>query len=474
MIFSDLRDKVLQHTPIFKRILEQKGDLSLLDFFQETVGELSPPVSLSRQEELFAVLKNLIDKYIDPAVSDDAIKQLRMNYRVSTTDHHGPLTHPFFANSHFVRSLANEQRGHNCVFVFSVGGVSLNNSSFPRGFFFHNQNLKEERLSFFSLRYRQHPVFTLPRFQESDVSAVIGEIDKKQSYSSELKKRLQEAAREICFQPRLFSARYYSEQITFLNYQLWKKMPGQSAVNLIYLEQENIANEILLAYHLGRDTILSRLLTDESALRAFEKCFDGISGAFSSEGSHGTMLFWAVQGGKRKRLIRDGLTLVSDDELCRVALESNALREAILKKEIMPSMALTFIVLSFYYGLSCGGGFLQVSYLTAMKDAYRSLLQTIGAGRNEIDQLASISTDYFCGEFVLVTLASGASNVPATPFDFLLYANQDTVSRLRSIAARCMVNEAVDQMMPELYKIVYGEATDILPPRFSYEPTMFI
>jgi len=133
MTFKDLRDKVLQRTPIFRRILNEKGNLSLLDFFKETADSLLPPVSLARQEEFFTVLKNLIDKYINPAISGDAIKQLRVNYRASTTDHHGPLTHPFFSNSHFVRSLANEQRGRNCVFVFSVGGVSLNNSSFPRG-----------------------------------------------------------------------------------------------------------------------------------------------------------------------------------------------------------------------------------------------------------------------------------------------------------------------------------------------------
>jgi len=137
-------------------------------------------------------------------------------------------------------------------------------------------------------------------------------------------------------------------------------------------------------------------------------------------------------------------------------------------------MALTFIVLSFYYGLSCGGGFLQVSYLTAMKEAYRSLRQTIGAGQIEIDQLSSISADYFCGEFVLGTLSNQGRDVPATPFDFLLYANGDTAERLRDTASKRSLNEAVDQMMPELYKIVYGKATNILPPKFSYEPTLFV
>ncbi|OGH75724.1 MAG: hypothetical protein A3G00_03200 [Candidatus Magasanikbacteria bacterium RIFCSPLOWO2_12_FULL_43_12] len=474
MTFKDLRDKVLQRTPIFRRILNEKGNLSLLDFFKETADSLLPPVSLARQEEFFTVLKNLIDKYINPAISGDAIKQLRVNYRASTTDHHGPLTHPFFSNSHFVRSLANEQRGRNCVFVFSVGGVSLNNSSFPRGFFFHNNDLGKECLHFFSLRYRQHPVFALPRYQESTLDAIVEEIDKNKNFSIGFKERLKEITRDVCLQPRLFSARSYSEQITYLNYCLWKKMPGQSAVNLIYLEQENIVNELLLAYHLGRDTALFRLLTDESALRAFEKYFDGIAGAFSSESARGTILFWAIQNGRRKRLIRDGLILASEDGEYRIALEPTALREAILKKEIMPSMALTFIVLSFYYGLSCGGGFLQVSYLTAMKEAYRSLRQTIGAGQIEIDQLSSISTDYFCGEFVLGTLSNQGRDVPATPFDFLLYANGDTAERLRDTASKRSLNEAVDQMMPELYKIVYGKATNILPPKFSYEPTLFV
>lgn len=482
MTFKNLRDKVLYHTPVFKRILEQKGDLPLFDFFQETAGE-SPTVSEARQAELFAVIKDLVSKYINSEVGEKAVEQLRVRYQVSTTDHHGPITHPFFANSHFIQSLVNEKYKHSCIFVFSVGGVSLNNSSFPRGFFFHDENFKEIRLPFFSLHYRHHPVYSLPSYRESDVKALLATVDKKRGLRESVKEKLRQFLRDVCLHPRMFLAQDYSEQITLMNYDLWKKLPGQEDTNLIYIEQEDVVANLLMRYHLEHDTIISRLLTDESWLRAFEKYFDGVVGAFSHlrppradypGQARGTILFWAVQGGERKQLIRNGLALLSDDGKYRVSLEPAALHEAILKKEIIPSMALTFIILSFYYGLSCGGGFLQVSYLTAMKDAYRSMLKTAGAGQDEIDSLDSIKTDYFCGEFVLGTLANQAGRAPATPLDFLLYSDANTFARLRDTASECTLNEAVDQMMPELYKIVCGADAGIKAPPFQYEPTLFI
>lgn len=473
MTFKDLRDKVLYHTPVFKRIIYEKGDLPLLDFFQEIAGG-KPTVSEVRRAELFTVVKDLVSKYINSKVGEKAIEQLRTRYQVSTTDHHGPITHPFFANSHFVQSFINEKYKHSCIFVFSVGGVSLNNSSFPRGFFFHDQNLEEQRLPFFSLRHRHHPVHGLQRFQGSVTDAILAGVARRRDLSEKTKENLKQFLRDVCLSSSLFSARDYSEQITLMNYNLWKKLPGQENTDLIYIEQEDVVANLLLRYHLGHDTIISRLLTDESWLLAFEKYFDGVIGAFSSKTKHGTMLFWAIQDGERKQLIRDGLALVSSDGEYRVSLESAALRSAIFKKEIMPSMALTFIVLSFYYGLSCGGGFLQVSYLTAMKESYRSMLKTVGADQYEIDGLAAIKTDYFCGEFVLSTLSDKIKRAPATPLDFLLYSDKNTFARLRNTAMKCTLNDAVDQMMPELYKIVCGADAGIKVPPIQYEPTLFV
>ena len=60
-----------------------------------------------------------------------------------------------------------------------------------------------------------------------------------------------------------------------------------------------------------------------------------------------------------------------------------ALAAALRKRELMPTMALCFIVLSFYYGLRCGGGFLQPNYLTQLKEAYARFLTEIKAENSE-------------------------------------------------------------------------------------------
>ncbi len=263
--------------------------------------------------------------------------------------------------------------------------------------------------------------------------------------------------------PRVFEYEWYGDQVTRTNYALWKKIPGQKDTNLVYLEQESIANALLLNYHMNDDTLLTKLLTDERYLNAFEKYFDGIRGAFSSEENRGTVLFWAIRDHERKKLTRTGTTLRSEDGTYEISLTKKTIAHALEKKELMPSMALTFIILSFYYGLTCGGGFSQVNYLTRMKDAYLKLLEEMGHPE-ELPQVTSIKTDFFCGEFVFATMSNKKRTAHASSTDLIMYGGEETGNQLHELAKICTLASAVDEMMPEYYKILYGKETDLVPP----------
>lgn len=467
MNLLELKEAVFTHTPILKKILQAKGKIPLRNYFEESLT-LHNSISSVRKEELLSVVKKIIDGVINPAITESALTQLRQYYYVSTADHHGPITHPFFVNSHLAQSFANSKHNLKNIFVFSCAGISLNNSSFPRGILFHDQELKKKRIRFVSLKDRHHPVFAFPAYKKSELESRL-----HQQYSEVTNEKIKQLIEQIYLDKKLFSYTWYSDQISQTNYYLWKQIPGQESVNLIYLEQENIVRELLLQHHLHTPTLINRLLTDESILEMFEKYFDGIQGAFSSTEKRGTILFWTIHEGERKQLRHRKKILETNDGSYQIALDSSAIREALEKKELMPSMALSFIVLSFYYGITCGGGFLQVNYLTQMKEAYVRLLKKIGE-LEDLKSVESIKTDFFCGEFVFATLGNKNRSGHASSIDLMLYENKEFSARLQELSELCTLGEAVDMMMPNFYKILYGTEAPIRPPISNFPPSLYV
>jgi hypothetical protein len=119
-------------------------------------------------------------------------------------------------------------------------------------------------------------------------------------------------------------------------------------------------------------------------------------------------------------------------------------------------MALSFLILSFYYGLVCGGGFSQINYLGDMRQAYLNLLNDVEAEESEKDLARSIKTNLFRGEFVLATLETFKERVPASGLDLALYGNERTAERLEEMGRNFSLRDAVATMMPEYHKIITG------------------
>ena len=139
----------------------------------------------------------------------------------------------------------------------------------------------------------------------------------------------------------------------------------------------------------------------------------------------------------------------------------------------MPSMALSFIVLSFYYGLTCGGGFLQVNYLSEMKEAYLKLLKNTG-NVEEVPHIEKIITDYFCGEFTSAMMSNRKRIAKASSIDLILYGNKGTGIQLQELVGVCTLGEAIDQMMPTFYQIIYGRDSAVPPPPSRHQPILYV
>ncbi len=464
MNFHELQEAVLLQTPALQTVLKKNKHLTIQDYFKKNLAFVSA-ISNDRQEELLSTIDSLIRTNVEPSIAETAIRHLRKFYYVSTADHHGPITHPFFVNSHLAQSYANQEQGLNTIFVFSCAGISLNNSSFPRGLFFHDTKLEKKRYHFFSLKNRHQSVFGFPAYHTTAIEKNIATIRRQE--------KMHHLVREIYLEEQVLNETYYADQISRSNYTLWKKIPGQEKTNLVYLAQEDIVNKLLSTFHLKQSTFLTELISNVSIIEQFEDCFEDIRGALSKKGHKGTTLFWAVQNGERKGLILKNNRLETIDGSFKVSLSSEDIQEKIEKKYLMPSMALSFIVLSLYYGLTCGGGFLQVNYLSEMKQAYLKLLKNIGE-INELERVEKITTDYFCGEFAFAMMGNENRIAKASSIDLILYGNTNTGKELQELAKSCTLGESIDQMMPVFYKILYGGESPVNYPPLSFSPILYV
>ncbi|MBI3588812.1 MAG: hypothetical protein HY093_00135 [Candidatus Liptonbacteria bacterium] len=440
---KEIEKVVFAHKPVLKSLIEENGQLSILDYFQKTSSK-SETVT-ERKKELIETIKEKVLKLLGQETAKSVAEELEINYFCSTADHHQPLVHPFFSNANLVQSLTNEEKGLKNILVLACSNISLNNSSYPRGIFFHDQNLKEIRLPFFSLKHRHHPVFKLKAYKKNDLKKIPNELE------------------SIYFDPTTLKSKTYSDQITQTNFKLWKKVPGLAETNLIYLSQEEIVTDLILAHHLEKPTIIHQILFNSEFQNLFLKNFDGAIGAFSTKNKRGTFLFWGLKNNQRISLELEKNCLVSKKDHFSLKLTRDSIKNALLKKEIFPSMALSFIVLSFYYGLPCGGGFSQINYLGEIKNAYLKLLKEMGGFEKEMAQTKKIPTNIFRGEFVLATLGKKQKAVPATLIDLILHQDQTTTKKLAHLAKKITLKKAIDPMMPEFYKIITGHQAKKVP-----------
>lgn len=470
--FHTLKEKVLEQKPVLRHIIEKHGNKVLYDYAKEYAQvNLNPPIQ-HRQDELIGTIQRLVTERLGVDVGKSVSEQLKKYYFVSTTDHHGAICHPFFLNGNLISSAtyfdASDPVLSNII-VLACANVSLNNSSYPRGLLFHSNlgNQQEmHRLSFFPASDRLCPVYGYRSYTEQDIERIKQDIERKaraQAITTTVSEKLTHLIDTVYGSGQALAAPTFSDQVTLTNTRLWNQFFAPNHANaprLIYLEQETVVAELLIDYHLNHDTIIKHILFNPKLEPLVKKYFQGIRGAFSLLEQSGTYFFWALPKGQkyRQQLWKRGEYLVTADESYRIALTPEAIAEALRTKEIIPSMLLTFVVLAFYYGLKCLGGFSQVNYLTFMKRAYIKMLADL-ENYKSIEVCARVQTKELCGEVTLAFLQNSEKKLmPATGLDLLLHGNEMTWTQFVALSRSVTVAEALNPLMGEFYKIIFPES----------------
>jgi hypothetical protein len=367
-----------------------------------------------------------------------------------------------------MHSYTARARGDDVVIVLACAGVSIDNSSFPRGILMHTAGGEEVRLHLVDRTHAGQPVHTREPYTQAHIDAFL-----RDATTSALPYSVQQNVRDILvpLYTQALGFASYSAQVTVTNFNLWKHVPGMAASDLIYLDQEELVSRLIRVHHLETTTLVGRVLFTQHARDSFLKEFDGIDGAFTTAQDSGTFLFWYIDGHVRRKMHLTGDALVTDTGV-RVQLAPETVAELLAAKKLMPSMALSYLVLAFEYGLSCGGGFCQVNYLSQMKDACLRLLTACNL-EDAYAHIESVVTDFFCGEFQLATYADDTVRLPLSPADLICAGDARTSERIVQKARTLTLHDAVRGMMPELYKITtgiqVGEADAKMYTRACYE-----
>ncbi len=468
--FEKLKNAVLSKRPVLKDIIEKHGQKSLYNYSQDYT-DANPTPAITRRADFLGVFKEEVVRLLGPEVAESAVAQLEKYFFVSTSDHHGPVCHPFFLNADLIIASSYAERHDEIlknVIILSCANVSLNNSSFPRGLLFNSvtpKGVEMQRLSFLPSNCHSAAVYNFRPYRQDDVEKlrkVIAEKIKNGLVTETVATGLNQILSDIYDKPEIYALSNYADQITVTNHQLWKKFFSPSDLSrpdLIYIEQETLVTKLLLRYHLFKDTTISKILFDPSSEELINKYFEGIMGAFSRQEGWGTYLFWGMLPGKHDRfhLWKQGNKLVSDDGAITVDLTPEAIAKALEDKTIMPSMMLIFLVLAFYYGLKCLGGANQVNYLTLLKEAYIKM-QT---EKNDLESVA-VCQDVRTKEFVdgpSITFLRGPKGemTLAAGLDLILYGEKDTWKTIIEVSKDITLAEAFYPLLTEFYPVMYPE-----------------
>lgn len=442
----DIREEIFRLKPHFGEVVRRWGDKTLLEYYGQEFSNLHEPSS--------SVL-DAIEIETSSIFGDDvglrAVASLKQEKWVNTADHHGLLCHPYFYTNALARSHDSIRNNSGVTVTLPFGGVSLGNDSFPRGFFFHDAAGKEERIFFKSLKERRMPVCMLVPMQREEL---VHERERAHFFnvSRHAHEQLDLLFANLLADERIWNQKTYSAQLTRMNSVLWHTLFKDTRGEFVYLEIDSVVERLLLEKHLVSETQIFNLIFNTSWRAMFVELFTGVFG--SHNGESGTHLFWYIDYAQKTRrslfMHKDSLVTKEGDVAIPITPESIA--KGLQTRTLMPSTALTLILIHGVEKLACGGGHSQLTYLSTMMEKWNILLSRFNQNTE------TPNPAIYCGENTLfqgMSQATGKTSLSSC-IDILLYSS-DISSFIDQALTETSIAATVDAMIPSLNNLYSKE-----------------
>ncbi len=473
LLTQDRLDKLKQAVFAKQRnigeLYEQISQISFYAYYRSHARENRNKIIKSRKTESVPVIQEEIRRVLGSRIAETVAKQLKDNDSISTVQHHAPIGHPDTLNAVLESALpyfGSNNPEHQNLLVFACAGVSFNNTKFPKGHLFHSLTegrLDTNQLTFFGHTVSARPVMHHHGYDYEDIVSMknaLQQYKREGLVNDEYFTKISSLIDELYSPPHPLSVDDYVDQVTITNYWFFKKLfknYRKNVPNLVFMSQEKVALALIMKHHIEKETPIYKMMFDENVVDMVEKYFDGIQGAFSKKEEIGTFLFWGFpkHGKYRVQLWRKGNFLEDKEGSFKIELTPESVKRAIVNKELIPSVMLSFAVLACYYGFFLGGGHMQTKYLTQMKEAYGRIVREIG-DQESADALEGLTTNNFViPRPTMVYLKSGDKRVPATGLDMLLYSDGgESWQNVIEATKRVTMGQVIERMLPGLYREV--------------------
>ena len=447
-----MRAEVFRRKPEFAELVSTWGSKTLLQYYTQGFAQLAEP-----SQDILTAISSEVSTILGPDTAAHARDAVVKQKWVNTADHHGLLHHPYFYSTSLALSNKSVALGAQATVILPFGGVSLGNDSFPRGFSFHDNDVALQKIFFKSLKYRRQPVHALaPMSQEELIH------EKQRSTSFSLSKtahdRLQYFFDALINESRVWSQETYGAQLTVMNGVLWHQLFGNERGDFVYLEIDSVVRRLLLEKYIPNRTDIYNLIFERAWREKFIELFSGIQGSHDSDS--GTHLFWYIDQTAltRRRLVINGGNLVTLDGTVAIPLKEETIAEGLRARKLMPSSALTLIIVQEVENLTCGGGPSQMHYLSSYTTQWAALLNHFGKMENKPKSII------WCGDCNLFSITNVEKNdsKSATLIDVLLYTEKRSQT-VDTELARIELSSVVDAIIPTLYTIYTGQKTNFEP-----------
>ena len=446
--------------PLLHALIEKSGSATLTELALNNFSRLSSP-SPKRKNEFISVCKKIAEQRLGTQVAAGLAQQLEKYFVFSTADHHGPLNSSLALSANLTIQAglaALHDPIAQYIPVGSCAGISLSNEDFPRGILFHahNQSASLERLSLLPNNSHSSMVYGFRPYSSAEVlkvKKVVAEKNRDGIILPAEQKDLSNILDTIYQTESVVDSRSLCEQYTKVNFFSWKNVPvlePSIKKDLIYLEIEELAVQLLLDFHLDQPTVIQDLLCKSGDHVRLRTSLTTAMARFVRQGQIDTDLFWALSAkNQRKKLIRQGADLTTEDGEFRCELSPPSLADALNAKKIVPNLLLIYSVLHLYYGLNCLGGFNQMHYLAAMQEVYNS---------SGIDSEKSVgnSSLYNYGFNIVSLPPSNTAGVSGTITDLVLFDSPNW----RQVIADTLKTKTVFEVFEENKHIIYSVLTE--------------